>query len=93
MQEMSIALVHRLGTSRFLKWEGWWRGANARRATSEILVYGIIELRVVRHAIGVVSFSHRSKSCVEGFFWIFMGVYNPTSQDEKESLWAELGGY
>ena len=87
VKEMSQQLVNSVGIGRFLN----WASVDARGTAGGLLLLWdnrILEnLEVER---GGYSISIRFRNCVDGFTWIFSGVYGPVISSEKEDFWEEL---
>ncbi|RVX09662.1 F-box protein [Vitis vinifera] len=84
---MSQQMVNSVGIGRFLN----WASVDARGAAGGLLLLWdnrVLEnLEVER---GGYSISIRFRNCVDGFTWIFSGVYGPVISSEKEDFWEEL---
>ena len=87
VKEMSQQMVNSVGIGRFLNWVS----VDARGTTGGLLLLWdnrVLEnLEVER---GGYSISIRFRNCVDGFTWIFSGVYGPVISSEKEDFWEEL---
>ena len=88
VQNMCVGLVHSLGVGRFLD-----RGSvDAEGSAGGILVFWdkrVVEL--VEMEIGIFSVSCCFKNCIDGFQWMFSGVYGPIVDSKREFFWEELG--
>ena len=88
VKEMSLQMVKSVGIGRFLI----WASVDARGAAGGLLLFWdnrVMENLEVEN--GGYSISVRFRNCVDGFSWIFFGVYGPVIGNEKEDFWEELG--
>ncbi|RVW27722.1 Transposon TX1 uncharacterized 149 kDa protein [Vitis vinifera] len=85
---MSEGLVKSLGSGRFLD----WGAMGAQGAAGGILIcWDKRTLEVLEMEMGQFSISCRLRNVEDGIVWIFTGVYEPFSKEEREILWEELG--
>ena len=76
-----------LGTGRFLD----WGALDAFGSAGGILIcWDKRTLNVLEMGVGQFSISCRFRNVVDGFVWIFTGVYEPFSREEMGWLWKEL---
>ena len=88
IQPMSEGVVRSSGSGRFLD----WRALDADGATGGLLIcWDKRSLEVVDWKEGQYSLSCRFKNVEDGVVWVFTGVYDPFTKEEREGLWEELG--
>ena len=88
IQLMSEGLVKSFGSGRFLD----WGAMGAQGAAGGILIcWDKRTLEVLEMEMGQFSISCRLRNVEDGIVWIFTGVYEPFSKEEREILWEELG--
>ena len=86
-KEMTTGLLHSLGVGRHLDWSA----VNSRGAAGGILVFWDNRvLDLVDLERGEYSISCRFKNREDGVLWVFIGVYGPVCQKEREDFWEEL---
>ncbi|RVW20243.1 hypothetical protein CK203_110271 [Vitis vinifera] len=85
---MSEGVVRSSGSGRFLD----WRALDADGATGGLLIcWDKRSLEVVDWKEGQYSLSCRFKNVEDGVVWVFTGVYDTFTKEEREGLWEELG--
>ena len=88
MCSMSSGTVRSLGSGISLDLEA----LNAKGSIGGMLVvWDKRSLVLLDKEVGPHSISCRFKTTVDGFIWVFTGVYGPLSSGERNLLWDELG--
>ena len=88
IQNMRVGLVRSLGVGRFLD----WGTVDVEGSVGGILVFWdkrVVEL--VDMETGIFSVSCCFRNCIDGFQWMFSGVYGPVVDSKSEFFWEELG--
>ena len=85
---MNIEIVHSLGVDGFLD----WGAVDVEGTTWGILVlWDKRVLELIDMELGLFSISCWFKNYVDGFQWMFTGVYGLVVDSSRESFWEELG--
>ena len=88
IQAMSKGLVRSLGTSRFLD----WGTLDAHGSVGGLLIcWDKRTLEVLEMEMGNFSISYRLRNVEDGLVWVFTGVYEPFSKEDRDGMWEELG--
>ena len=88
IQAMSKGLVRSLGTSRFLD----WGTLDAHGSVGGLLIcWDKRTLEVLEMEMGNFSISYRLRNVEDGLVWVFTGVYEPFSKEDRDCMWEELG--
>ena len=81
-------LVRSLGVGRCMDWVA----SNVKGPSGGIIFFWDSRvLRLIEMEESRFSLSCKFKNCEDNFTWVFIGVYGPTSRENGESLWEELG--
>ena len=88
MQVMFEDVVRSLGSGRFLD----WRALNAIGSAGGVLIcWDKRSLEILEWEEGLFSISCKFRNVEDGVVWVFTGVYDPFSREERECLWEEIG--
>ena len=83
MCSMSAGTVRSLGSGIFLDWEA----LNARGSAGGVLVvWDKRRLVLLDKEVGPHSISCCFKNIIDGFIWVFTGIYGPLSSGERNLL-------
>ena len=85
---MKIGIVRSLGVGSFLD----WGAMDVKGVVGGILVFwGKRVLELIDMELGLFSISCWFKNCVDGFQWMFTGVYGSVVDSSRESFLGGIG--
>ena len=88
IQAMIEGLVRSLGIGRFLD----WGTLDAHGSTGGLLIcWDKRTLEVLEMEVANFSISYRLRNVEDGLVWVFTGVYEPFSKEDRDCMWEELG--
>ena len=85
---MFEGVVKSLGAGRFLDWRALEASGSARGV---LICWDKRSLEILDWEEGQFSISYKFRNVENGVVWVFTGVYDLFTKEDRESLWDEFG--